>query len=124
MVRFSEITLFNALTHFFISGKASGDKPHKDKSTKNEDSGLNEKVIHLIEVTQKSEDQVCLALHESDYDMSRAVDILLANPEDVSYLQYINIISSLIFCQWSEYTNNFLFLYCTHACLVMQHLHT
>lgn len=71
------------IPNYFL-GKGSGDKQHKDKTSKNEDSSLNDKVKHLIEMTQRSEDEVCLVLHECDYDMNQAVEILIEGAGTVS----------------------------------------
>lgn len=70
----------------YILGKGSGDKQHKDKTSKNEDSSLNDKVKHLIEMTQRSEEEVCLALYECDYDMNLAADLLIEGVGTVSVL--------------------------------------
>lgn len=80
MVRFKNIIVY-VLKWFFL-GKGSGDKQHK--VSKNEDSAINDKVKHLIEMSQKSEDEVCLVLHECDYDMNEAAELLLAGAATVS----------------------------------------
>lgn len=74
----------NILIPNYILGKGSVDKQHKDKTSKNEDSSLNDKVKHLIEMTQRSEDEVCLVLYECDYDMNEAVEILIEGAGTVS----------------------------------------
>lgn len=67
-----------------ISGKGSGDKQQKDKISKNEDSAINDKIKHLIEMTQRSEDEVCLILHQCDYDMNLAVETIIEGGGTVS----------------------------------------
>lgn len=60
------------------------DKQHKDKTSKNEDPTLKDMVKHLIEMTQRSEEEVCLALHECDNDITRAVELLIDGSSRVS----------------------------------------
>lgn len=70
----------------FFLGKGSGDKQHKDKISKNEGPSVNDKIKHLSELTMKPEDEVCLVLHQCDYDMNEAVELLLAGAATVSAL--------------------------------------
>ncbi|KAJ8946416.1 hypothetical protein NQ314_008898 [Rhamnusium bicolor] len=61
------------------SGKGSGDKQHRDGNSKGEDPSIKEKVKQLIEMSQRSEEEVCLALHECDYDVNLAINMLFEN---------------------------------------------
>lgn len=45
---------------------------------------MKEKVRQLIEMSQRSEEEVCLALHESDFDVNVAINMLLENTGHVS----------------------------------------
>ncbi|CAH0550562.1 unnamed protein product [Brassicogethes aeneus] len=58
-------------------GKGSGDKQQRDTSTKSEDISMSDKVKLLIDLSSKTEDEVCLALHDCDNDMQQAINMLL-----------------------------------------------
>ncbi|XP_065167805.1 protein lingerer isoform X3 [Atheta coriaria] len=63
--------------------KGSGDKQHSVTSGSGDNKSDEEKISQVIEMTQKSEIQVCWALHECDFDMAQAIDMLLdMNSED------------------------------------------
>lgn len=57
--------------------KGSGDKQHSVTSGSGDNKSDEEKISQVIEMTQKSEIQVCWALHECDFDMAQAIDMLL-----------------------------------------------
>lgn len=82
--RFLFKQLFIISQYVYILGKSGGDKQHKDKISKNEDSSINDKVKLLIEMTQRSEDEVCLVLYQCDYDMNQAVELLIEGGVTVS----------------------------------------
>ncbi|XP_030759444.1 protein lingerer isoform X1 [Sitophilus oryzae] len=63
-------------THKSDGGKGGGDKVHKEQSSKNEELSMKEKVKQLIELTNRSEEEVCLALHESNNDINIAINML------------------------------------------------
>lgn len=46
-------------------------------STGSDDPKMREKVANLMEMTQRTEEEVCCALNECDNDMERAVEFLL-----------------------------------------------
>lgn len=78
------IPLISFIINFLkFSGKGSGDKQQKDKVSKSEDSNLSEQVKQLMDMTQKSEDEVILILHQCDYNMNDAADLLLENSTTV-----------------------------------------
>ncbi|XP_045481487.1 protein lingerer isoform X5 [Harmonia axyridis] len=56
------------------TGKPSGEKIVMKENPKSED--LKSKVQHLIEMTQRSEEEVCLALHDCNYDLQQAANML------------------------------------------------
>ncbi|KAJ8926036.1 hypothetical protein NQ315_009891 [Exocentrus adspersus] len=61
-------------------GKGSGDKQqHRDTNSKGEDPSIKDKVKQLIEMSQRSEEEVCLALHECDNDINLASNMLFEN---------------------------------------------
>lgn len=90
------LIILRICTNSSISGKGSGDKQQKDKTSKSEDSSLNDKVKLLIEMTQRSEDEVCLALHECDNDVHLAAEILIEREGTVS-VTFIDIKNHSIF---------------------------
>lgn len=47
---------------------------------------MREKVVSLMEMTQRSEEEVCCALYECDNEMDRAVEFLLETLPVVSFL--------------------------------------
>lgn len=53
---------------------------------------MREKVATLIEMTQRSEEEVCCALYECDNHLERAVVFLLETLPVVSILNFFNII--------------------------------
>lgn len=63
------------------TGKGS-DKQHggsENARSKNDDPGIKEKVRQLMDMTRRSEEEVCLALYECDYDAERAINMLYEN---------------------------------------------
>ncbi|XP_044747574.1 protein lingerer isoform X3 [Coccinella septempunctata] len=64
----------NLRTDKIDTGKASGDKIMMKENPKSED--LKSKVQRLIEMTQRSEEEVCLALHDCNNDLQQAVNML------------------------------------------------
>ncbi|XP_060534377.1 protein lingerer isoform X2 [Cylas formicarius] len=64
-------------SHKSDGSKGTSDKFHnKEANSKNEELSIREKVKQLIEMTQRSEEEVCLALHESDNDINGAINML------------------------------------------------
>ncbi|XP_063933027.1 protein lingerer isoform X3 [Zophobas morio] len=63
------------------TGKGSDKQQANRDSThsKSEDPSIKEKVRQLIEMSQRSEEEVCLALHECDFDVNMAMNMLLEN---------------------------------------------
>ncbi|KAF5282550.1 hypothetical protein FQA39_LY04957 [Lamprigera yunnana] len=64
------------------TGKGSNDKQHgggENSRSKNDDPGIKEKVRQLIEMTRRSEEEVCLALYECDYNVEHAINMLFEN---------------------------------------------
>uniref|UniRef100_A0A6P7FAI0 Protein lingerer isoform X2 n=1 Tax=Diabrotica virgifera virgifera TaxID=50390 RepID=A0A6P7FAI0_DIAVI len=57
-------------------GKGGDKQQNRDSNSKNEDPSIKDKVKQLIEMSQRSEEEVCLALHECDYDMNQATNML------------------------------------------------
>lgn len=55
-------------------------------STGSDDPKMREKVANLMEMTQRTEEEVCCALYECDNDMERAVEFLLETLPVVSIL--------------------------------------
>lgn len=45
---------------------------------------IKSKVQHLIELTQRSEEEVCLALHDCNYDLQQAVNMMYETMTEVS----------------------------------------
>ncbi|KAB0803651.1 hypothetical protein PPYR_00621 [Photinus pyralis] len=63
------------------TGKGS-DKQHgggENARSKTDDPGIKEKVRQVTEMTRRSEEEVCLALYECDYDAERAINMLYEN---------------------------------------------
>lgn len=59
---------------------SSGDKQQNSANkSADQDAGLKEKVKQVMEMCQRSEEEVCLALHECDYDLNQAINLLLEN---------------------------------------------
>lgn len=70
----------------FPTGKGS-DKQHTNRDnthSKTDEPGMKEKVRQLIELSQRSEEEVCLALHECDNDVHNAITMLLEDMGHVS----------------------------------------
>lgn len=66
-------------------GKGGGDKTHnKENTPKIEELGIKDKVKQLMDLTCRSEDEVCLALHESNNDMTMAINLLYEEIQTVS----------------------------------------
>lgn len=49
---------------------------------------MRDKVKQVIEMTHRSEEEVCLALHESNNDVSEAVNMLFEDIATVSLSSY------------------------------------
>jgi NACalpha-BTF3-like transcription factor len=75
----------------FVIGKGSDKQQANRDSThsKSEDPSIKEKVRQLIEMSQRSEEEVCLALHECDGDVNTAMNMLL---EDIGHVSKIDLI--------------------------------
>lgn len=63
---------------------------------------MREKVASLMEMTQRSEEEVCCALYECDNDMDRAVEFLLETLPVVSFFfskfwQKIRLLGLLVY---------------------------
>ncbi|XP_050299460.1 protein lingerer isoform X2 [Anthonomus grandis grandis] len=57
--------------------KGGGDKIHKETQlSKNDELSIKEKVRQLMDLTRRTEDEVCLALHENDNDLNLAINFL------------------------------------------------
>jgi NACalpha-BTF3-like transcription factor len=80
------------------TGKGSDKQQANRDSThsKSEDPSIKEKVRQLIEMSQRSEEEVCLALHECDGDVNTAMNMLL---EDIGHVSKIDLIF-FFFCHW------------------------
>lgn len=69
-------------------GKGSGDKQHSGGTdnvrAKSDDPLIKDKVKQVIEMTQRDENEVCLVLHECEYDVELAVNMLFESEEKVS----------------------------------------
>lgn len=65
-------------------GKGLDKQQSNSAFAKSEDPQMKEKVRQLIEMSQRSEEEVCLALHESDFDVNVAINMLLENTGHVS----------------------------------------
>lgn len=77
-----------------ILGKGSSEKQqHRDANSKGEDPSIKDKVKQLIEMSHRSEEEVCLALHECDNDINLASNMLFENMSTVSipivYCKYL-----------------------------------
>lgn len=59
-----------------------------DSGVSSTDDTLKEKVKTLIELSRKTEEEVCLALHECDNDLNRAGDMLLEEQAVVSFYHF------------------------------------
>lgn len=74
-------------------GKGSGDKQHsgggENSRSKSDDPTIKDKVRQVIEMTRRSEEEVCLALHECDYDTESAINLLFENLSEVIRLQVL-----------------------------------
>lgn len=71
-------------------GKGSGDKQQNTGNdnvrSKSDDPLIKEKVKQVIEMTQRDENEVCLVLHECEYDVELAVNMLFESNEKVGIL--------------------------------------
>lgn len=88
-----------------------------------EDPKMREKVASLMDMTQRSEEEVCCALYECDNDLDRAVIFLFEALPVVSFL--------IIYLQWSLVRlfcssirilykdRQHILLYCIHLTLVV-----
>lgn len=74
----------------YYSGKGSGDKQHNlgndNNRSKSDDAQIKEKVKQLVEMTQRDENEVCLVLHECEYDVELACNMLFESNEKVSVI--------------------------------------
>lgn len=61
-------------------------------STGSDDPKMREKVANLMEMTQRTEEEVCCALYECDNDMERAVEFLLETLPVVSESAHVHFI--------------------------------
>ncbi|XP_056647159.1 protein lingerer isoform X2 [Diorhabda sublineata] len=57
-------------------GKGTDKQQQRDANSKNEDPSMKDKVKQLIEMSHRSEEEVCLALHECDNDVNLASNML------------------------------------------------
>lgn len=76
-------------TFFRWSGKGSNDKQQgggDNVRSKSDDPVIKEKVKQVIEMTQRDENEVCLVLHECEYDVELAVNMLFETEEKVCVL--------------------------------------
>lgn len=77
-----------------ILGKGSNDKQQSGggdsaRSKVSDEPGIKEKVRMIMDMTQRSEAEVCSALHDCDNDMELAANMLLENNTDgVNYYFY------------------------------------
>lgn len=71
---------------------------------------MREKVASLMDMTQRSEEEVCCALYECDNDLDRAVIFLFEALPVVSFL--------LIYLQWSLVR-----LFCSSICILYKDKH-
>lgn len=76
-------------------------------SSGSDDPKMREKVANLMEMTQRTEEEVCCALYECDNDMERAVEFLLEtlpvvsiSPRNEPTINAININSSRWCCHF------------------------
>lgn len=80
------------LTQFCL-GKATGDRQqgggNENVRSKLDDPLIKEKVKQVIEMTQRDENEVCLVLHECEYDVELAINMLFESDEKVSFQLYI-----------------------------------
>ncbi|KAG5861359.1 hypothetical protein JTB14_024746 [Gonioctena quinquepunctata] len=82
------------------SGKGGEKQQHRDANAKSEDPSIKDKVKTLMDMTQRSEDEVCYALHECDFDLNQATNMLF---------ETISVVSSFFFMTNFEvfFTSNF-----------------
>lgn len=77
---------------FLCLGKGSGDKNQSQQNTdsirnakykdlRTEDPSIKEKVSTVIEMTQRSEEEVCFALHECGFDTNQAINMLFESSD-------------------------------------------
>jgi len=95
----------DGVSHAAAAGKKGGqdasktDKPEKAQpkatteqlriaqitNSTTEDPQINEKVLLLLTMTQRSEEEVCCALNECDYDLEAAANFLIEELPQVSF---------------------------------------
>lgn len=71
------------------AGKGSGDKnpTQQTDALRNakfrdmDDPSMKEMVCKVIELTQRPEEHVCFALHECEFDVNQAVNLLIESPD-------------------------------------------
>jgi len=109
----------DGVSHAAAAGKKGGqdasktDKPEKAQpkatteqlriaqitNSTTEDPQINEKVTLLLTMTQRSEEEVCCALNECDYDLEAAANFLIEELPQVSFgtnpLPSIHLIESV-----------------------------
>lgn len=78
------------VTKNYAVGKGSGDKQQHSGSgenarSKNDDPTIKEKVRQIMDMTRRSEEEVCLALHECDNDTECAINMLFEDMVEVNY---------------------------------------
>lgn len=88
----SDTSMLSSLSICFkftlLLGKGCGDKQQHSGNadnarSKNDDPNIKEKVRQVMEMTRRSEEEVCLALHECDNDTERAINMLFENMIEV-----------------------------------------
>lgn len=84
-----------------FAGKGSGDKQQNTGNdnvrSKSDDPLIKEKVKQVIEMTQRDENEVCLVLHECEYDVELAVNMLFESNEKVGIVYQYSFIL-ILYC--------------------------
>lgn len=75
---------------FVIFGAGKGTGGDKQNTSRTEEPDVKEKVKQLMEMSQRPEDDVCLVLHECDYDLNLACNKLLEAETQVS-VKYVTV---------------------------------
>lgn len=83
------VTTFIKRADLFVTGKGLSDKQHNNSSgdnarPKKDDPAIIDKVRQVMDMTRRSEEEVCLALYECDNDAERAINMLYENMTEVS----------------------------------------
>lgn len=75
---------------YVCSGKGTGDKQHSGGNdnvrSKSDDPFIKDMVKQVIEMTQRDENEVCLVLHECEYDIQLAINMLYETEEKVGLI--------------------------------------